>query len=183
MIKFIAGMFLFLSVVSLIVLGGYSYYLSYQYESKIGAYFDNARDSITPEAILIQLESGKQAMIEEGLTEDMYGAWIFKKPDNSMKFQYQHLDGIIERAEAVKEWKEATYSGSATTTENFGDVYNTKMDNLRNYIHAEFERSDWIAEDTWYLKNHFLYTVSVEWLAIIISLIAVISLFVLVSQG
>jgi hypothetical protein len=174
---------LFFAIISIVILGAYSYYLDYKYESEIGAYFENARDSITPEAILIQLRAGKQAMINEGLKDEDYGAIIFKKPDNSMKFQYQHLDGIIERAEAVQSWYETTYNPNSqvTTTENFKDVYNEKMDNLRNYIHADYVRSDWIAKDTWYIKNHLIYTL-LSWIIGLISIIiGIIGLIILFS--
>lgn len=143
----------FVLVVFLIVFGIYHYYTNYTYEREIGAYFDNARDCITPECILEQLQDGKQAIINAGLNENDYGAFIFKKPDNSMKFQYTHLNSIIERAEAVKQWKEQVYSNQSSG-ETMKDVYNEKMDNLRNYIHAEGYRSDWIAEDTWFIKYH-----------------------------
>ena len=112
--------------------------------------------------MLEQLQNGRQAMINEGLTEDLYGAWIFKKPDNSMKFQYQHLDGVIERVKSVIEWKRKISGNNSDTTEIMKDVYNEKMDNLRNYIQGETSekiiasRSDWIASDAWWLKYHFI---------------------------
>jgi hypothetical protein len=173
------GVLMLLGIIGLI---GYAAFVNYQYEAKIGSYFDNARDSITPEAILVQLEAGKQAMVDEKLTEDLYGAWIFKKPDNSMKFQYQHLEGIIERAKAVEEWKTATYSGNATTTENFGDVYNEKMDNLRMYIHGEEERSDWIAKDAWMLKNHFFVEVWSFWIGVLLSVLCVLFFSIAITE-
>ena len=95
--------FISLSILLILLISIYisSGIINYEYERDIGAYFDNARDCITPECILEQLKLGKEAMIENKLTEDMYGAILFKKADNSMKFQYTHLDSIIERAESV----------------------------------------------------------------------------------
>lgn len=137
----------------------YSVYVDYQYEKSIGAYFENAEDCINPECILGQIKQGRQSIIDAGLTEDLYGAWIFRKPTNSMSFQYTHIDSIIERAEAITQWKEQVYSNQSSG-EVLGDVYTEKMDNLRKYITGqtvgEFgSRSDWIAKDAWYQKNHF----------------------------
>lgn len=158
----------------------YFYVVDYQYEKQIGSYFDNARDCITPECILIQLQSGKQAIVNAGLTNDLYGAWIFKKPDNSMIFQYQHLDAIIERAEAVKQWKEQVYSNNSVG-ETMKDVYNEKMDNLRKYIHSEDYRSDWIAKKVWYLKNHFVIGWFGIWIVALLLILAAI--FFIIAFG
>jgi Flp pilus assembly protein TadB len=153
----ISGMLVIFLIFILIGFGVYWYYVNYTYERDIGAYFDNAVDCITPECILIQLNDGRQAIVDAGLTEDMYGVFIFKKPDNSMKFQYQHIDAIIERAESVQDWKDKVYA-NGTQAETMKDVYTEKMDNLRNYIIGEGYRSDWIAKDTWMIKNHlFIY--------------------------
>lgn len=137
----------------------YGLYIDYQYEKSVGAYFDNAEDCINPECILEQVRAGRQAMVDEGLTPDLYGAWIFRKPSNSMKFQYTHIDSIIERAEAIQQWKIQVYSNDSSG-EVLGDVYTQKMDNLRKYVTGETagesgSRSDWIAKDAWYLKYHF----------------------------
>lgn len=165
-------------------IGVYGYVIGYQYESKIGSYFDNARDSITPEVMLEQLQNGRQAMVSEGLTEDLYGAWIFKKPDNSMKFQYQHLDGIIERVKAVQQWKTKMYANDSINSETMKDVYNEKMDNLRNYISGETSdsivgtRSDWISKDTWWLKNHFFLDIFGVWIFLLGFVLAIIFIWV-----
>lgn len=136
-------------------------YTDYQYEKVIGSYMDNAKDMNTPDKMLEQLNFAKQGMINEGLTEDLYGAWIFTKPDNSMKFQYQHIDSIIERVKAVQQWQIKIYGNESNTqTENLGDVYETKMTNLRNFI-METTRSDWIAKDTWYVNKHFFYYMAI----------------------
>lgn len=161
-----------------IIIGGIS--VNYKYERDIGAYFDNAVDCITPECILTQLNAGYTAINNSGLTPDDYGAWIFKKPNNKMTFQYQHLDAIIERAEAVKQWKEQVYSNSSAG-ETMKDVYTEKMDNLRNYITAESYRSDWIAKSAWMLKYHFFYKVWVYLICII--LIVLIFLFYAGAAG
>ena len=94
-------------------------------------------------------------MEKVGLESSDYGALIFKKPSNSMRFQYEHLDGIIERVRAVEEWRLTTYGEGSVTTESLGDVYESKMDNLRDFINEE-GRSDWIAKDAWYIKHHVI---------------------------
>ncbi len=148
----------FIFFVALVGLGIYGYVLDYKYERAIGAYLENARDTITPEAFKEQLLLFKQAVVDTGLIEADYGAMWFEKPDNSMKFQTQHIDSIIGRADAMIQWQEASYNTTSqpiyASPEAFRDVYNEKMNNLRKYIHAEGYRSDWIAEDAWYVKNH-----------------------------
>jgi hypothetical protein len=167
---------IFICVAWIVGIIGSSVYAGYKYDVAIGSYFENAEDCITPDCILDQLNQGKLGMINEGLTADLYGAWMFKKPDNSMTFQYQHLDSIIERAEAVKAWKVQMYSESSSG-ETMKDVYNEKMDNLRNYITAEGYRSDWIASDAWWLKNHRHLAIFGFWeaaLAFILGIIAIV---------
>ena len=163
-----------LSILSITVLGFAHYYVHFQYERVIGSYMDNAKDMNTPDKMLEQLQAAKQGMINEGLAEDMYGAWLFKKPDNSMKFQYEHLDSIIERVKAVQEWKDKTYSNSSNTqTESLGDVYEQKMTNLRNFI-MEDTRSDWIAKDAWYVHKHFFFYLPVDFVYLVLIILVII---------
>lgn len=138
-----------------IAFGVYQYYVSYQYDKTIGSHLDNAYEVNTPERMIVELQLAKQGMINSGLTEDNYGALIFKKPSNSMAFQYNFLDSIIERAQAVQIWYNNVYNTNGSTQESLGDVYEQKMDNLREFI-LENGRSDWIANDAWYVKNHIV---------------------------
>lgn len=140
-----------------IVIYGIGYLINYQYETKIGGYVNNAVDMNVPEKMLEQLNMAKQGMTNEGLTPELYGAMFFKKPDNSMEFQYKHIDSIIERVQAVMEWREKTYA-NGTQIESLGDVYEQKMTNLRNFI-KEDVRSDWIAHKAWVIKNYPWYYV------------------------
>jgi len=151
--------FVFLIILGLFI-GGFvfDYFIDYNYEKQIGSYMENAKNTITPEAFKEQLILFKQATKDAGLTEQDYGALWFKKPDNSMVFQYQHIDSIIGRADAMIQWQQASYNNSNTNTiysspEAFRDVYNEKMNNLRTYLNEE-GRSDWIAQDAWYVKYH-----------------------------
>lgn len=150
-----------LALFSIIGFGIYSYVIDYQYENSVGAYMETATDTITPEAFKAQLIMFEDAINKSGLTPEDYGAMWFKKPDNSMVFQMQHVDSIIGRADAMIQWKNTVYSNGTqslpvgqVSAEAFRDVYNDKMNNLRTYIHAEGDRSDWIAKDAWYVKFH-----------------------------
>ena len=157
---------LVISILGMTILGICAGVTHYQYERDIGSFMDNAYDMNTPEGMLEQLSGATNAMHKVGLNKDDYGAWIFKKPSNSMKFQYSHIEAIIDRAKAVYQWKITTY-GKGGQTENLGDVYNTKMDNLRHYIMKD-QRSDWIANDTWYVKYHFFFYFPVIFMWIIL---------------
>jgi hypothetical protein len=175
--KIVLGILLiFVSVVAFIALGFSQYYVHYQYEKVIGSYMDNAKDMNTPDKMLEQLNLARAGMLNEGLTEDMYGAWIFTKPDNSMKFQYEHLDSIIERVKAVQEWKDKTYGNSSNSqTESLGDVYEQKMDNLREFI-MEDTRSDWIAKDAWYVHKHFFYYFWADFIYLFLIMIVIVGI-------
>lgn len=147
-VQLIFGMLLILCALGL---GSYNYYLDYTYENKIGGYMENAYWSNTPSMMNEQLKLAKVGMINEGLEEKDYGAMFFKKPDNSMVYQYRHLDSIIERVDAVDLWlKDMQKTGSVET---MNDVYEQKMDNLRTFI-KEGARSDDVAKQAWYVKYH-----------------------------
>jgi len=160
----------------------YSYYVDYQYENQIGSYFSNAIDMNTPDKILQQIQLGKQAIIEADLPS--HGAMFFPKPSNSMEFQLSHIDSIIERIQAVQDWKDKSY-GKDGQAEAMGDVYEQKMTNLRKFIKEDLDgtasRSDWIAEDAWYVKTHPIIYLWVIWLIIWIILL-LISLALLFSD-
>jgi hypothetical protein len=151
----------------------YGCFVDLDYETKIGAYMENSRDCLTPECMYEQLGSARMTMVNAGLTSSDYGAYFFKKPDNSMVFQYQHLDSIVERVKAVIEWKASTYGPEAKGIETMKDVYNEKMNNLRLYIHGEGSRSDWIAKKAWYVKNHFLWGFLGIWAILLLFILAI----------
>ena len=177
--KGIGILLLVLSVIGIIGLGISHYVVGYSYEKKIGSYMENAYNMNTPSRMKEQLLLAEQGMKNEGLTPEMYGAWIFKKPDNSMSYQYQHLDSIIERVDVVQKWYDEVYGNDSKSSETLGDVYEQKMDNLRQFI-MEDTRSDWIAKDTWYINNHFFYYLFV-WLVYLFLLIMGAIGFVLIA--
>jgi hypothetical protein len=162
--KGIGYFFIFIGILSLFATIGYGIawgITNYQYERSIGSYMSTATDTITPESFKEQLILYKEAIKNSGLTEEDYGAIYFKKPDNSMKFQIQHIDSIIQRADAMIQWQEASYNTTSqpiyASPEAFRDVYNEKINNLRNYINAEGYRSDWISHAAWYVKYHRVF--------------------------
>ena len=128
-----------------------SFFLYQEYETKIGSYIENAYEVNTPERMVEQVKLAKEAMLKEGLSPETYGAMFFKRPDSVMSWQYDFIDSVTERANAVIKWKsEMERTGSVET---LGDVYETKMDNLREFL-KENGRADWIAQDAWYIENH-----------------------------
>ena len=136
-------------------------FVSYEYDKAVGSHINNAYEMNTPERMITELKEAKAGMVELGLTEDMSSALIFKKSDNSMKFQYEFIDSIISRAESVRAWYNKTYSENGTS-ESLGDVYEQKMDNIREFI-MENGRSDWIANDAWMLNKNILFWGIVPW--------------------
>lgn len=151
-----SGIVLGFAIIALAFMFVGSYLVSYEYDKTIGSHIDNAYEVNTPGRMISEIEKAKQGMLDAGLTPQDYGAVFFKKPDNSMEFQYQFLDSIIERAKSVELWYNMTYDGKQTSTESLGDVYEQKMDNLREFI-MENGRSDWIAKEAWMAKNHIFW--------------------------
>jgi len=168
-----------LSIATAIGIGSYSNYLNYQYELVIGSYIDNAYDMNTPSRMLEQLQNAKQGMINEGLTNSDYGAIFFKKPDNSMRFQYEHIEGIIERVNAVVLWQEQMEQTNSVETMN--DVYEQKMDNLRAFIYEDGYRSDWIAENAWFAKYHTVYVLC-SWMVWILALLFMVAGIIVINE-
>ncbi|MEK6879898.1 MAG: hypothetical protein AABY22_09840 [Nanoarchaeota archaeon] len=163
-----------LIVLVMLGFGFYSYYITYSYERDVGSHIENAYEVNTPDRMINEIKLAKQGMVDSGLTEDDYGALVFKKPDNSMRWQYDFLDSVIERAEAVQTWYNQTYGSGEGVTESLGDVYETKMDNLREFL-KEGGRADWIARDAWLIKNHkVIYLEWIIWIILILILIGIL---------
>lgn len=132
----------------------------YQYNNEVHSHMQNAYDANNPELMKEQLLLVVKGMRDLGLTDNMYDAfWAWDKtPEKRMDYQYQHLDGILERIDAVIIWRNATYGNNSQGTETLGDVYEQKMDNLRMFL-QEDSWSDWIANGAFYANFHvFLYT-------------------------
>ena len=170
-----------LGIISIMILIFYfiiGIFVSYNYERNVGAHIENAFEVNTPERMIIEIQLAKDGMKSLNLDENMYGALIFKKPDNKMSWQYNFLDSVIERAEAVIIWRDTTYGGQAAATEQLGDVYEQKMDNLREFLH-EGGRADWIAEKVYFVNNNVLYYSNVSFFIYSILIFFIILSFII----
>lgn len=125
----------------------------YEYQTAVHSHMENAYFSNTPELMITELEAAKGGMHSLGLRNGTYGAfWGWEKtPDKKMDFQYAHIDAIIARAHDVATWRDtqSTNAGAVQST----DVYNQKMDNLRNYLKAD-GWSDDIAKSAFIVQNY-----------------------------
>lgn len=132
--------------------------VNYAYERQVGGHIRNAFEVNTPEAMISELNKSVAGMHALGLVDGMYAAYFLweQTPDRSMSFQYEYIDQLINRTEAVILWRSLAYNGNSTP-ETLGDVYEQKMDNLRSFmIESCTERyvcTDWIARDVYYLNQ------------------------------
>ena len=138
---------------------------NYEFNTKVHGYMENAYYANTPELMIYNLEKSKQGMKDLGLTNDMYDAYFMwdKVPHKQMFYQYQHIDSIISRTNAVIQWRNENYGNesSGVPSESLGDVYEQKMDNLRGFLQEE-GWSDWIANGAFYANYYvWLYTASI----------------------
>ena len=176
--RFITGVIAFFLTLGLPAFWFGYYYNTYSYEKNIGSYIENAYEVNTPSRMIAEIKKAIEGMKKEGLTEDMYGAMWFKKPDNKMSWQYDFLNSVIERAEAVEKWQENM--DKTGSVETLGDVYEQKMDNLREFL-KENGRADWIAKDVWLVNNHpfyyFIFLVSLIWILLTVILWTAIGVF------
>ena len=130
------------------------YYANYAYERSIGSYIENAYEVNTPERMIAEVNKAVEGMKKSGLSAEKYGAVWFKKPDNKMAWQYDFLNSVVERAQAVQDWQDKMEKSDQLET--LGDVYEQKMDNLREFL-KENGRADWIAKDAWFIENNILF--------------------------
>lgn len=140
----------------------------YTFHREVHGHMENAYYADEPHLMKQELSSAIKGMRDLNLKEDMYGAfWYWEKtPDRSMKYQYEHLEGIIDRVDAVIVWYEQTYSNGSASTETLGDVFEQKMDNLRGFL-QEDGWSDWIAQDTYYVNHYLWIFLSPFWLGLL----------------
>lgn len=157
---------------------------SYTYRKEIRGHMENAYYANSPELMKEELSLAIEGMEKLGLTEDMYGAfWQWDKtPDKRMSYQYDHLQGILERIDAVIVWRDTTYGNQSTSTEQLGDVYEQKMDNLRAFL-KEDGWSDWIAEDAYYVNNHLWLHLAPLWLGVLAISFILIVLWCVIRLG
>jgi len=160
--------------------------VNFAYERQVGGHIRNAFEVNTPESMIAELDKSVAGMRALGLTDDLYAAYFpwEQTPDRSMSFQYEYIDQLINRTEAVILWRNLAYSGN-TTPETLGDVYEQKMDNLRSFmIESCPERyvcTDWIARDVYYLNRATpYYFAGLFWAGATILLLMSAGLFVIV---
>src|SRR4030043_197420 len=146
----------------------------YIFNKEVHSHFENAYFSNTPELMKSELELSVAGMKNLGLEEDMYDAYFYwdKVPAKKMDYQYNHVNSIIQRVDAVKQWRDENYAKGTGASESLGDVYEQKMDNLRGFL-QEDGWSDWIAKGTYYANYYsWLY---LSWIIdIILFVLAVI---------
>ncbi len=124
--------FLFLGIVA-----GFHYNfiknVEYPYEVAIGSHFNNAYKMPTPEGILKELNLAIEGMEKMEITPDLYSKWFSwqETPDKSMAFSYAYINNVINRTEAVIEWREQSIYNN---TEQFQDVYERKVESIRLMI-------------------------------------------------
>ena len=130
--------------------------VSFVYEREVGGHVRNAYEVNTPEAMIAELNKTVAGMRALGLREEMYAGYFpwERTPDRSMRFQYEFIDQLLNRTEAVILWRTLAYGGNSTP-ETLGDVYEQKMDNLRIFMtegcNGDSACTDWIARDVYYI--------------------------------
>src|SRR3990167_5586926 len=146
----------------------------YEFQYNVHSHMENTYFSYSPEIYIESLVKCKQGMMTLGLTNDTYGKyWSWEKtPDWRMDFQYRHIDGLILRGQELIQWRE---NNNGTPT--FTDVYNQKMQNIRNLLKADGDWSDDIAREAFWAQRPLYYF---AWVWVILNIVLVIGLFFLV---
>ena len=127
------------------------------YVRAVSSHIDNAYELNTPDAMKVEISAAIQGMKDLGLEPDMYSRILpwDKTPKTRMDFQYTYLDNLNSRIDSVVAWKVSVYD-EQKGIETLGDVYEQKMDNLREFIN-EGGGSDWIAHDAYYVNKQTFF--------------------------
>jgi len=169
-----------LSILSIVGLHLYdSVVLFPTYNRAVHSHMENAYFANTPELMKKELLLSVSGMKELGLKEDMYSVvlpWEMT-PEKRMDYQFSHLESIISRIDSVGEWRKNVYEKGGTQ-ESLGDVYEIKMDNLRNFL-KEDSWSDWIAEGAFYANVYSWFV----WANILLGWLLVLSLISTAVSG
>ncbi len=158
-----------LLVGALMVLAGSVFHLNYAtnvaypYRMEVSSHIENAYGVQTPEELIQEVELAVEGMRGLSLQDHMSMAyfWWDKLPSNSMAFQYEYLDQILIRAEAVIEWRDTEFA-EAGGREQFQDLYQAKMGSLKDMLRRGYDYhlgADWIAADAYLLAFHKAYYV------------------------
>lgn len=123
------------------------------YNRNVHSYMENAYYASTPELMIDQLEMAVKGMHKLGLTDNMYDTLLPWKqlPDHQMKYEYQHMQAIIDRANDVVAWREE--QSHAQGGSQLGDVYGQKVDALRNFMKNDGGWSDKLAYAAYYVNK------------------------------
>jgi len=148
----IVGLILIGIVITVVYVGSYALGPGYQYNKKIRSLLANAYDASTFEQMKEWYLKAKQAMIDEGLENDMYGSYFYwdQTPDMQMAYTYQYIDGLVARCDMYIAQIENL------SVAPLSDVYNQMITNMRE----ESQRHgpvDWTAGPAWILKNAAIY--------------------------
>jgi hypothetical protein len=148
---------------------------SYKFNNEIHSHMINAYYANSPELMIQQLALCEQGMRNLDLDESLYGSYLpwLQTPEIKMDYQYNHLNAIIDRTKSVIEWRNETYTQNGTAPETLGDVYNTKMANLRSFL-IEGGWSDWISYQAFYVHDYLWLKIYWDFIEPILCLIGVV---------
>jgi hypothetical protein len=150
----------------------------YTYNAAVHSHFENAYYSADPETMKTEILKAKEGMKELGLDPQMNSKfWSWEKTyDYSMDWQYRHIDSIIIRINEFIAWANAQNN---TGSQQMGDVYTQKLNNVREFVKNDGGWSDDIAYSAFYVYNHVFVQV---YIPIIVLLVIVVG-FVFFANG
>lgn len=140
----LATLALIVTAITVPIVSAYNY--KPEFKREVHGHVVNAYYANTPELMISELKAAKLGMQRLGLAPTLYDdmrPWKHT-PDNRMDYQYNLIDSVIKRAEAVKADRDRQVREG--TSDQLGDVYETKMDNLRDFIgpNSDGGSSGWI---------------------------------------
>lgn len=149
------GLVIFLAgPIHLGVYGAYDYFvIQPEFKREVHGHVVNAYYANTPDLMIRELQESRSGMEHLNLDPSMYSTLVpwKKTPDNRMDYQYGLIDSVISRAEAVKEDRDRQMKQGGS--DQLGDVYEQKMDNLRGFLKEEGWVDD-IAAKAFVIKHH-----------------------------
>lgn len=130
----------------------------YQFRLHVRSHFENAYYAADPETMKSEIILAKDGMGELGLGPELNGGfWAWEKtPDNSMAWQYKHIDSVLIRIEEFVNWSN---SQNGTGSQQMQDVYTSKLNNVRHFIKDDGGWSDDVAKNSYYTNYCPQYTV------------------------
>jgi len=179
------GIFFAVLIIAAAVVTGLCFWINwtqrdYEFRNAVHSHMENAYYSADPDTMRAELIAAKNGMIELGLTNDTYGAWLpwDKTPDKRMDWQYRHIDSILVRIDEFEQW-ETTQAGK-DTSQQMQDVYTQKLDNVRSFI-TQGGWSDDVAESA-YAYNFYFWTTVLSLFNFIGVIIIVVGFMIITLQ-